>query len=247
MSSPYINQLLNGVCSAVYEDIELMLSVISDKYDIPIDDLRQLAYAASDEQKYKSVKPQKRQPKRAGLTKKPRKPSGYVEFSYQKRPEAKKLLASGEPSELTFKNKSGEPMTIDLGGKSPTFIHITQKIGSMWALLSTEEKQEYEEAAKIAPVRTKVQPKSKKGGKGTASATSDSSSASSASDNTSSATVDDADTADTEEQATPVKKGKETKPLPAKKAAAPAKPQAPAKKAAAPAKPQAPAKKGGKK
>lgn len=247
MSSPYINQLLNGVCSAVYEDIELMLSVISDKYDIPIDDLRQLAYAASDEQKYKSVKPQKRQPKRAGLTKKPRKPSGYVEFSYQKRPEAKKLLASGEPSELTFKNKSGEPMTIDLGGKSPTFIHITQKIGSMWALLSTAEKQEYEEAAKIAPVRTKVQPKSKKG-KGSVSATSESSasSASSASDN-SSATTEDADTANTEEQITPVKKG--TKPLPAAKKGAKVQDtvKEAAKTVAKKAESKAPAKKGGKK
>jgi len=235
MSSPYVSQLLNGVCASIYEDTELMLSAISEKYDLPIEDLRQLAYGASDEQKFKSIKPQKRQPKRAGVLKKTRKPSGYLEFSYQKRPEAKNLLASGDESELTFKNKDGNLMTVNLDGKLPTFVHITQKIGSMWGKLSHEEKQEYEELAKTAPIRTKVQPKSKKN-KGSTSTSASSSSTSTADESS--------DAAATTEEVSE----KKDKPLPAKKVTkAPVKEtkaELPAKKAEAV---KAPAKKGGNK
>ena len=248
MSVSYINQVFNGACAALFDDFELMLAAIAEKYDLPVEDLRTVAYAASDDQKGKAIKLQKRQPKRTGGVKKERKVGGYTKFAEDKRDVAKALLINDE-AERTFIGAKGNEITLEISEKGPDFVQITRKVASMWDALTEEEKDVYKARALKEGARPKKVVAKKGRGK---AAVSNSSSTGSSSTGSASTDVSDAEASvdpsseSSAEKTPPPKRGNgkakveakpETKAPPKKKGAEPAKP--PAKKPAA-------AKKGGK-
>lgn len=149
----FVTQALNGLNLALNEDLKAMLEAISEKYEIPLSDLYDVAFAASDARKIKVVKLQKRQPKKLNAVVKPKKNSAYLEFTDRNRDRVKNLLIESQ-AERTFIGTKGE-ITIEFGEKGPDFSQITKKMASVWASLSEKEKAEYEEIARNAPPRVK--------------------------------------------------------------------------------------------
>lgn len=143
----HLPEIFNGLLKTIYDDIELITETIAARYNLPKDEVKELAFVTLNEQKIKTIKLQKRAPKQAGKApSKPRKRSGYMQFSKDKRKEIEALLISN-PETRTFESK-GEKITLEFGEKGPTFVQITKKLGALWAEVSEEEKHRYEIRAK---------------------------------------------------------------------------------------------------
>ena len=152
-----IVKYLNGLSQALSNRDELILTAISEKYDIPLEDLQKLSFEITEDPKNnkKSIKPQARQPKRkVGKEKKEREKSGYHSFCKEIRPEAQKLLKTSEDARK-FKNRKGESIYIDpatFENGVPSFANTTQKCASMWWELTQEERNGWMLKAKTAVV-----------------------------------------------------------------------------------------------
>lgn len=202
----FVTQALNGLNMAFNEDLKAMLQAISEKYEIPLSDLYDVAFAASDARKIKVVKLQKRQPKKLNAVVKPKKNSAYLEFTDRNRDRVKNLLIQSE-DERTFIGTKGQ-ITIDFGEKGPDFSQITKKMASVWASLSEKEKAEYEEIARNAPPRVKsVKGKAKNAKNNNSQSQSQSETQSEVSETTQS------ETSETVEEKIPPKKGKQAPPV----------------------------------
>jgi len=159
-----IMDILNGVASALQNRESLIAENIAKEFDLDLDAVNKVIRSTCESHKI-TMKPQKRQPRKVGMETKPKKTSGYTVFFDENCVEAKRLLMEDE-DERTFKNSRGGSTTIDPNTflkktGEPKLTQIAQKVASMWALVSAEDKKEYNERALTyeKPVKEKKNPK----------------------------------------------------------------------------------------
>lgn len=141
-------KIVNGIYGVLEAQNALIFQKIAEKYDIDQDELTEfVGTVLTGDKTIKSVKLLARRPK---FDKKVKNKSGYGKFSEENRPKIIQMLKD-TPSERKFKNKKGETIVVseaDFQKGEPTFTHITQKCGALWAALSDKEKNVYNEKAK---------------------------------------------------------------------------------------------------
>ena len=142
------NTALNGLQAYLKDTEEDMFVGIANKFNLPVNDVREAAYGAVDSTKPKPIKHKARPPKSGNVKTKPEcdyVKSGYVLFGNEHRDQVIKSLMEDEASR-TFQDKNGNTIvfkTSDFPNGKPTFTQAGKKTASMWAALSKEEKDDY--------------------------------------------------------------------------------------------------------
>lgn len=143
-------KIVNGIYGVLEAQNALIIQKVAEKYELDQDELAEfVGTVLSGDKTIKSVKLLARRPKSGG-DKKIKNKSGYGKFSEENRPNIIQMLKD-TPSERKFKNRKGETIVVseaDFQKGEPTFTHITQKCGALWAALSDKEKNVYNEKAK---------------------------------------------------------------------------------------------------
>lgn len=143
-------KVVNGIYGLLEARDALMLKFIAEKYELDQDELTDFVKTSlATDKSIKTVKLLARRPK-AGGDKKKKNVSGYGKFSEANRPKIIEMLKD-TPAERKFKNRKGETIIVDEADfqkGEPTFTHITQKCGALWAALSDKEKNVFNEKAK---------------------------------------------------------------------------------------------------